>query len=183
MFGHQNDIITKADDQTPVVAADPAMSTPPDSGTADGDMGVPAMPADLSQPTAAPDVSSDIGLGNAASLASEPSAAPDLSAAAAAFDADQDLSAPTMPSPATPPDDLLNLKQQALQQLSPLVGHLDQTPEEKFRTTMMMIQANDDQSLIKNAYDSAQQITDEKARAQALLDIVNEINYFTQKKP
>lgn len=77
-------------------------------------------------------------------------------------------------------DDLLNIKQQALQQLSPLVGHLDQSPEEKFRTTMMMIQGSDDQSLIPTAYESAQKIEDEKVRAQALLDIVNEINYFTQ---
>jgi hypothetical protein len=77
-------------------------------------------------------------------------------------------------------DDLLSIKQSALQQLSPLVGHLDQTPEEKFRTTMMMIQASDDQSLIKTAYEAAQDIKDDKARAQALLDIINEINYFTQ---
>lgn len=75
---------------------------------------------------------------------------------------------------------LLDLKQQALQQLSPLVDQLDQTPEEKFRTTMMMIQASDDQSLLKTAYDAAQAITDEKERAQALLDVINEINYFTQ---
>jgi len=45
---------------------------------------------------------------------------------------------------------------------------------------MMMIQAADDESLIKTAYEAAQNISDEKVRAQALLDIVNEINYFTQ---
>jgi hypothetical protein len=77
-------------------------------------------------------------------------------------------------------DDLVSIKQQALQQLSPLVGHLEQTPEEKFRTTMMMIQASDNADLIKDAYAAAQQIVDEKVRAQALLDVVNEINYFTQ---
>ncbi|HEU4914785.1 MAG TPA: hypothetical protein VFT16_05300 [Candidatus Saccharimonadales bacterium] len=76
-------------------------------------------------------------------------------------------------------DSLLGIKQQALQQLTPLVGHLEQSAEEKFRTTMMMIQASDNPSLIKTAYDAALQITDEKIRAQALLDIVNEINYFT----
>jgi hypothetical protein len=76
--------------------------------------------------------------------------------------------------------DLLSLKQQALQELSPLVDHLDQTPEEKFRTTMMMIQATDNQSLIPTAYEAAQHISDEKNRAQALLDLINEINYFTQ---
>jgi hypothetical protein len=78
-------------------------------------------------------------------------------------------------------DGLLAIKQQALQQLSPLVDHLEQSPEEKFRTTMMMIQASDDQSLIEAAYDAAQNIKDDKVRAQALLDIINEINYFTQQ--
>jgi hypothetical protein len=79
----------------------------------------------------------------------------------------------------SPNDDLLDIKTQALQQLTPLVGHLDQSPEEKFRTTMMMIQASDNQDLVKVAYEAAREITDEKAKAQALLDIVNEINYFT----
>lgn len=96
----------------------------------------------------------------------------------------QDLTTPEITEHATSnpaSDDLLSIKQDALQELTPLVGHLEQTAEEKFRTTMMMIQATDDHSLIKQAYDSAKQITDEKARAQALLDVVNEINYFTQQ--
>jgi hypothetical protein len=76
--------------------------------------------------------------------------------------------------------DLLTLKQSALHELSPLLGHLEQTPEEKFRTTMMMIQASDDHTMLQSAYDAARSIKDEKARAQALLDVVNEINYFTQ---
>lgn len=83
---------------------------------------------------------------------------------------------------AAPADDLLKIKQDALQQLSPLVNHLDQSPEERFRTTMMMIQATDDSSLIQSAYDAAQEITDEKVKAQALLDVVNEINYFSQQQ-
>lgn len=83
---------------------------------------------------------------------------------------------------ATTPDDLMGIKQDALQQLRPLVGHLDQTPEEKFRTTMMMIQAADDQGLLSEAYTAAQAIKDDKARAQALLDVVNEINYFTSQQ-
>jgi hypothetical protein len=95
-----------------------------------------------------------------------------------------------LPSPShddvmlTPPsDDLMALKSQALSQLSPLVGHLEQTPEEKFKTTMMMIQAADNKDLIKVAYEAAQAITDEKIKAQALLDVINEINYFTQQEP
>lgn len=87
------------------------------------------------------------------------------------------------PSPAAGGADLLGIKQDALQSLTPLLSHLDQTPEEKFRTTMMLIQASDDQSLVQTAYAAAKEISDEKIRAQAILDIVNEINYFTQQKP
>jgi hypothetical protein len=95
-----------------------------------------------------------------------------------------DQSAPAAFHPPTPPakkdDDLLGLKEQALSSLQPLVSHLDQSPEEKFKTTMMLIQATDNPGLVKEAYEAANQITDEKTRAQALLDVVNEINYFTQ---
>lgn len=77
-------------------------------------------------------------------------------------------------------DDLLRIKQEAIHELAPMVDHLDQKPEEKFRTTMMMIQATDNEKLIPAAYAAAKGISDEKVRAQAYLDIVNEINYFTQ---
>lgn len=122
-----------------------------------------------SAPTAMPDPL-DAALNSMASATPVDTAAPSTA------------STPSDPTTPAVNDDLLDIKQQALQQLSPLVGHLDQTPEEKFRTTMMMIQASDDQSLIKAAYEAAQQITDEKTRAQALLDVVNEINYFTQQQ-
>ena len=84
----------------------------------------------------------------------------------------------------TPSDDssahqLIDIKQHALEELEPLIDQLDQTPEEKFRTIMMMIQASDNQALVDKAYQVAHSIGDEKARAQALLDIVNEVNYFT----
>lgn len=83
---------------------------------------------------------------------------------------------------ATDSNDLLDIKRQALQELSPLVDHLDQSPEEKFKTTMMMIQATDDKALLPAAFGAAKEIADDKARAQALLDVINEINYFTQPK-
>lgn len=80
----------------------------------------------------------------------------------------------------TADDELLKMKQEALQQLQPLVSTLQQTPEEEFRTLMMMIQATDDKSMLKKAMQAAKNIKDDKARAQAMLDVVNEINYFTQ---
>lgn len=90
-----------------------------------------------------------------------------------------DKNLPAMVTDANNPE-LFDIKQQALQSLAPLVDKLDQTPEEKFKTTMMLIQASDNPALIKEAYDAANAITEEKTRAQALLDVVNEINYFTQ---
>ena len=93
--------------------------------------------------------------------------------------------ASTAPAPAMPmagDDDLADIKQNALQNLTPLVDRLDQQPEERFKTLMMLIQASDNSSLIKQAYQAANQIPDQKIKAQALIDIVNEINYFTQQK-
>lgn len=75
---------------------------------------------------------------------------------------------------------LLDIKVKALDELAPLIDDLDMPAEEKFRTVMMMIQASDNQELVPKAYEIAHTIEDEKTRAQALLDIVNEINYFTQ---
>ena len=158
LFGHQNDNTKQTDETTvPVTSSDNTSFTPAVSSGAslpllnDDNTTRPA----LDQPTA-----------------STPSAAADLSSPAPAS---EDV------LQSTPADELLSLKQQALEQLGPLVGHLEQSPEEKFRTTMMMIQSSDNQALIKDAYTAAQAIPDDKARAQALLDIVNEINYFTQQ--
>jgi len=90
------------------------------------------------------------------------------------------VNVPAMPTEAGN-DDLLSMKQEALQHLTPLVNHLDQSPDEKFRTIMMMIQASDDHTKLNEAFEAAKQITDDKVRAQALLDVINEINYFTQQ--
>ena len=79
-------------------------------------------------------------------------------------------------------DDLSDIKQQALSQLTPIIGDLDQSPEEKYRTLMMLIQASDDKSLLKNAFEAASSIEDKKTKAEALLNIVNEINYFSASK-
>jgi hypothetical protein len=76
--------------------------------------------------------------------------------------------------------ELSDIKQHALTELLPLIDKLDLSPADRFKTLLMMIQASDDPHLIKAAYESAHKIEDEKVRAQALLDIVNEINYFTQ---
>lgn len=110
---------------------------------------------------------------------SEPASASVDADPAPADDKSDDMGV-SAPSSNASPNDLLNIKQQALEHLTPLVDHLDQSPKEEFRTTMMMIQATDNQDLIKKAFEAAQKIDDDKERAQAFLDIINEINYFTQ---
>lgn len=75
---------------------------------------------------------------------------------------------------------LASLKQEALGHLEPLTEHIDGTPTEVFRTTMQLIQANDNHTLLERALEAAKQIEDDRERAQALLDIINEINYFAQ---
>jgi hypothetical protein len=74
--------------------------------------------------------------------------------------------------------DLNLIKQEALNKLQPLINDLDLDPDEKFKTLMMMIQASDNKNLISDAYQQIDQIKEPKQKAQALLDIVNEINYF-----
>lgn len=177
LFGHQtsdntnqipdnviNEVAATMPPSNPL-AADPATgislpATPQDNNS--------DQPADLSQPDLIAPTSPDI-----ATALSDETIPQELNTPEPA---PEEISEPTQN------DDLLALKQQALGELSPLVDHLEQSPEEKFRTTMMMIQSTDNQALLKEALAAAQSIPDEKVRAQALLDVINEINYFTQQK-
>lgn len=172
MFGHSND----TNSSVPTASSDAPAAAP---GVAPADMSgftLPSMQNEPSTPAPSPTDAPTVAT-PAPTVTPTTGPSTDLSALG-----DSDTSAAaTTATPAAGSADLLDIKQQALQHLSPLLGHLDQSPEEKFRTTMMMIQAADDQTLIKSAYEAAQAISDEKTRAQALLDIVNEINYFTQQ--
>jgi hypothetical protein len=71
-----------------------------------------------------------------------------------------------------------SIKQDALSELRPLVDKLNVAPEEKFDTYLLLIRSTDDQSLIGPAHEAARAITDEARRAQALLDIIKEIDYL-----
>jgi hypothetical protein len=106
------------------------------------------------------------------------------SAAVGSVSAPAQDDAQATPSAAKPADQdhLAGLKQQALNHLETLSDHIEGTPEETFKTTMMMIQANDNHTLLEKALEAAKKIEDDKVRAQAMLDIINEINYFAQAK-
>lgn len=171
---------------SPAAPADTSAQLPTISATSSpADSPSPVATADTTMSSAPVDTPADTGTFNTSVVAGAPAvpdAPADVTPSAPEPVTGTTEVAPSIEQPATPSVDggLADIKQQALKSLSPLLSHLDQTPEEKFRTTMMMIQASDDQSLVKDAYDAAQNITDEKAKAQALLDVVNEINYFTQ---
>lgn len=77
-------------------------------------------------------------------------------------------------------DDLSSIKNDALQELRPLVDKLDASAEEKFDTYLLLLRSTDDRTLIAPAHDAAKNITDEARRAQALLDIIKEIDFLSQ---
>lgn len=89
------------------------------------------------------------------------------------------------PSPISPAPvgggKLEDIKRQALEELRPIVGKLDLPAEDKFDALLLVIRSSDDQSLIQSAYDAAEGITDEAKKAQALLDVVKEIEYFSSQ--
>lgn len=73
------------------------------------------------------------------------------------------------------------IKKKALAELEPIIDELDLSAEEKFQTILMIIQTSDKKDLIEKAYDAADKIEDKKLRAQALLSVVKEIDYFENK--
>jgi hypothetical protein len=88
--------------------------------------------------------------------------------------------APTAPT-ATGSSDLEDIKRRALEELRPIVGKLDLPAEDKFDALLLVIRSSDDQSLIQAAYQAAEGIGDEAKKAQALLDVVKEIEYFSSQ--
>lgn len=78
--------------------------------------------------------------------------------------------------------DLQEIKREAVTELRPLVDKLDLAPADKFDVLLLLIRTTNDSSLIAKAHETARQIPDENRRAQALLSIIQEVDYFSQKK-
>lgn len=95
-----------------------------------------------------------------------------------------DVPAIALPKPlvSAPAGDLEGIKKDALEELRPLVDKLNLPAEEKFDTILLIIRSTDDHSLIGAAHDAAKTIEDETKRAQALLDVIKEIDYFATQK-
>ena len=73
------------------------------------------------------------------------------------------------------------IKGYALEALRPLVDKLTVSNEEKFDIYLLLLRSSDDNTLIEPAYNAARMIEDETKRANALLDVIKEIDYFKSK--
>lgn len=105
---------------------------------------------------------------------------------------------PTPPLPETPPVEpvaspeneaapvvdgaLSDIKQAAIGELRPLIDKLDVKPQEKFDAYLMLLRSTDDKDLIAPAHEAAKLIDDEAHRAQALLDVIKEIDFLSNKQ-
>ncbi len=77
--------------------------------------------------------------------------------------------------------ELDTIKKEALEELRPLVDKLNLPPKEKFDTMLLIIRSTDDKSLLNPAHIAAKAIPDDVERAQALLDVIKEIDYFASQ--
>lgn len=104
------------------------------------------------------------------------------------------IEAPITEAPTTPameaPANIMNelngnslddLRQKALRDLRPIVDKVELNDEESFDVLLLLIRETDDESLLPRAYEAARQIHDEARRAQALLDVIKETDYFKHK--
>ena len=111
--------------------------------------------------------------------ADNPEATPSVLPAPSSSVAEPATESPTLPLPPPKGGALEELKRNALEELRPLINKLDLPAEEKFDTLLLIIRSTDDQSLLQPAHETAKDIQDESKRAQALLDIIKEIDYFS----
>ena len=92
----------------------------------------------------------------------------------------------TTPTPASMVTDssssnLDSVRKDAISDLKPIMDKLSVEPDEMFDLYLLLIRSTDDKALIQPAYAAAKKITDEARRAQALLDVIKEIDFLANK--
>lgn len=142
----------------------------------------PVQPAPIA-PVAVPVPSNGVPVSNPQSV--EP--ASPIPAETVATPAPAPVPAPVAPEPAIQPappaaidSNLDTIKQDAIAELRPLVDKLNLSPEDRFNTILLIIRSTDDASLLPAVHAAAKQIADDGRRAQALLDVIKEIDFFKQ---
>lgn len=80
---------------------------------------------------------------------------------------------------ATSSPELEAAKQKAMQALVPLIDHLQGVdPETKFDISLKAMRFTDNKDLVNTVLDAAMAIRDESSKAEALVELINEINYL-----
>ncbi len=128
-------------------------------------------------PAAATPPATDAAASDGLSFEASPVPASDTPPAAAP--ASVAVPPPAIPGAAPASPELESIKKSALEELRPLVDKLDLPADEKFDTLLLIIRSTDDKSLVSAAHEAAKTIPDETKRAQALLDVIKEIDYFS----
>lgn len=148
--------------------------------------GVPQIPTTDSAPTDAPVVdpaAEGMAFEQTADAAPEaPASVPTVDAPAVETPVTPEpaFAAPSFGAPAVSSSPELDaIKKDALEELRPLVDKLNLPADEKFDTLLLIIRSTDDKSLVTAAHEAARAIEDETKRAQALLDVIKEIDYFS----
>lgn len=90
--------------------------------------------------------------------------------------------APATPEVVAPETGLDGVKIEAINELRPLMDKLVLPAEEKFDLYLLIIRSTDDKTLIAPAHEAAKLIADDTRRANALVDIIKEIDYLSADK-
>jgi hypothetical protein len=78
--------------------------------------------------------------------------------------------------------DLESLQRKAIEVLAPLVDQIDGAPENRFEILIMAARSSNDGALLNQALQVAQEIESPAAKANAVLDVLNEVNYLLSRK-
>jgi uncharacterized protein YfaQ (DUF2300 family) len=81
------------------------------------------------------------------------------------------------PAQASDNSALEKIRQDAVKELLPLLDQIGSTPERKFELTMSALRVNFNETLLNKGLEAAKAIEDPQAKAEALIDVINETNY------
>lgn len=82
---------------------------------------------------------------------------------------------------ATMHNDLSNIKRRAIEALTPLLSNIQNTsPERKFDICLSAIRFTGNKGLAEPALEAALKIEEADAKAEALVELINEIDYLGQ---
>ena len=149
-------------------AVDVAPQTPPPAGEAPQAVADPALAPAQSPPPPAAFPEPTPGL---APLSGEEAAVP-----VEVTPAPAEPPAPTEALAAAPPLDLESMENDVISRLQPLIEYIP--ADEKFDAQLRILRATDDKNLLVEAKKTAEQIKDPTRQAEALTEILKEIDFF-----